>query len=83
MKSDLEKALLADGSPLSLLALAHIENQNDFVREVEKKVTKLSAEIDLLEDRGFTKVVVPNIDCILALEAAGMRDAASVLRRMK
>jgi len=83
MKSNLEKALLADGSPLSLLALAHIENQNDFVREVEKKVTNLSAEIDLLADRGFTKVVMPNVECILALEAAGMRDAASVLRRMK
>ena len=83
MKSDLEKALLADASALSLLALAHIENQNDFIREVEKKVTKLSAEIDLLSDRGFTKVVAPNIKCILALEAVGMRDAASILRRMK
>jgi hypothetical protein len=83
MKSDLEKALLANGSPLSLLALAHIENQNDFIREVEKKVTKLSADIDLLSDRGFTKVVAPNIDCILALEAAGMMEAASILRRMK
>jgi hypothetical protein len=83
MKSNLEKALLADGSPLSLLALAHIENQNDFIREVEKKVTKLSAEVDLLEDRGFTKVVTPNFECILSLEAAGMMEAASILRRMK
>jgi hypothetical protein len=83
MKSNLEKALLADGSPLSLLALAHIENQNDFIRAVEKKVTKLSADIDLLSDRGFTKVVTPNIDCILALEAVGMMEAASILRRMK
>lgn len=83
MKSDLEKALLADASALSLLALAHIENQNDFIREIEQKVTKLSAEIDLLSDRGFTKVVAPNINCILALEAAGMMEAASILRRMK
>jgi hypothetical protein len=83
MKSNLEKALLADASPLSLLALAHIENQNDFIRTVEKRVTKLSAEIDLLADRGFTKVVAPNIACILALEAAGMMEAASILRRMK
>lgn len=83
MKSDLEKALLADGSSLSLLALAHIENQNDFIREVEKRVTNLSAEIDLLCDRGFTKVVAPNIECILALEEAGMMEAASILRRMK
>jgi hypothetical protein len=83
MKSDIEKALLADASALSLLALAHIENQNDFIREIEQKVTKLSAEIDLLSDRGFTKVVAPNINCILALEAAGMMEAASILRRMK
>jgi hypothetical protein len=81
--SNLEKALLADGSPLSLLALAHIENQNDFIRSVEKKVTSLSAEVDLLSDRGFKKAVAPNIECILALEAVGMRDAASILRRMK
>jgi len=83
MKSDLEKSLLAHGSPLSLLALAHIENQNDFIREVEKKVTKLSADVDLLSDRGFAKVVMPNVECILALEAAGMMEAASILRRMK
>jgi hypothetical protein len=83
MKSNLEKALLADGSALSLLALAHIENQNDFVREVESKVAILSAEIDILLDRGFKKIVAPNIDCILALEAVGMMEAASVLRRMK
>jgi len=83
MKSDLEKALLANGSPLSLLALAHIENQNDFIREVEKKVTKLSADVDLLSDRGFAKVVMPNVECILALEAAGMMEASSILRRMK
>jgi hypothetical protein len=83
MKSDLEKALLADASALSLLALSHIENQKDFIREVEKKVTKLSAEIDLLSDRGFAKVVAPNINCILALEAVGMMEAASILRRMK
>ena len=83
MKSDIEKALLADASALSLLALAHIENQNDFIREIEQKVTQLSAEIDLLSDRGFTKVVAPNINCILALEAAGMLEASSILRRMK
>ena len=83
MKSDLEKSLLADASALSLLALAHIENQNDFIREVEKKVTKLSAEIDLLSDCGFAKVVMPNVECILALEAVGMMEAASILRRMK
>jgi hypothetical protein len=81
--SDLQKALLADASPLSLLALAYIENQNDFIRNIELKINELNATIDLLEDRGFTKVVAPNTQCILALEEAGMREAASILRRMK
>jgi hypothetical protein len=83
MSSDLKKALLADASPLSLLALAHIENQEDFIRDVDRRVNDLCATIDLLEDRGFTKVVAPNIDCIIALETAGMMEAASILRRMK
>ena len=83
MSADLKKALLADGSALSLLALAHIERQEDFIAEVDKRVAKLSAEIDLMADMGVTKIVAPNINCIFALEEAGMPSAASVLRRMK
>ena len=83
MSADLKKALLTDGSALSLLALAHIERQEDFIAEVDKRVAKLSAEIDLMADMGVTKIVAPNINCIKALEEAGMREAASVLRRMK
>lgn len=82
MISDLKKALLADASALSLLALSCIENQEDFIMEINGRVTKLHATIDLLEDRGFKKIVAPNIDCILALEAVGMMEAASILRRM-
>jgi hypothetical protein len=83
MTSDLKKALMADASPLSLLALAHIENQEDFIKEIDSRVSELSATIDLLGDRGFKKVVAPNTECIKALETAGMMEAASILRRMK
>ena len=81
--TDLEKALLTDGSALSLLALAHIENQNDIIAEYGKRIAAKNAEIDLMADRTIPKIVAPNIDCIKALEGAGMREAASVLRRMK
>lgn len=81
--NDLKKALLTDGSSLSLLALAHIERHDDIIRDLEKKIATLSAEIDFLADRTATKIVAPNITCILALEEAGMPQAASVLRRMK
>ena len=80
--TDLEKALLTDGSALSLLALARIENQNDIIAEYGKRIAAKNAEIDFLADRTATKIVAPNIDCIKALEEAGMREAASVLRRM-
>jgi hypothetical protein len=83
MSADLKKALLTDGSALSLLALAHIERHDDIIAEVDKRVAKLSAEIDLMADMGVTKIVAPNVNCILALEEAGMPQAASVLRRMK
>ena len=83
MSADLKKALLADGSALSLLALAHIERQEDFIAEVDKRISALNAEIDLMLDRTIPKVVAPNINCIKALEEAGMPSAASVLRRMK
>ena len=83
MSSDLKKALLTDGSALSLLALAHIERHDDIIRDLEKKIATLSAEIDLMADMGVTKIVAPNINCIKALEEAGMPQAASVLRRMK
>jgi hypothetical protein len=83
MSSDLRKALLADGSALSLLALAHIERQEDFIAEVDRRISALNAEIDLMADMGVTKIVAPNINCILALEEAGMPSAASILRRMK
>jgi hypothetical protein len=83
MSADLKKALLTDGSALSLLALAHIERQEDFIADVDKRVAALSATIDLLEDRTIPKIVAPNINCIKALEGAGMREAASILRRMK
>ena len=83
MSADLNKALLNDGSSLSLLALAHIERQNDIINEYGRKIASKNAEIDLLADRTKPKVVAPNIDCIKALEGAGMREAASILRRMK
>lgn len=83
MSSDLKKALLADASALSLLALSCIENQDDIIRQFDKRIAAKNAEIDLLADRSFPKVVAPNIDCILALETAGMMEAASILRRMK
>jgi hypothetical protein len=80
--TDLEKALLTDGSALSLLALARIENQEDIIAEYGKRIAAKNAEIDLMADMGVTKIVAPNIDCIKALEEVGMREAASVLRRM-
>jgi hypothetical protein len=83
MSSDLKKALLTDGSALSLLALAHIERHDDIILECGKQLTIKNAEIDLMADRTVTKIVAPNINCIKALEEAGMPQAASVLRRMK
>lgn len=80
--TDLEKALLTDGSALSLLALARIENQNDIIAEYGKRIAAKNAEIDLLADRTIPKIVAPNIDCIKELEIAGMPAAASLLRRM-
>ena len=83
MSSDLKKALLTDGSALSLLALAHIERHDDIILECGKQLAIKNAEIDLMADMGVTKIVAPNINCIKALEEAGMPQAASVLRRMK
>jgi hypothetical protein len=83
MSSDLKKALLTDGSALSLLALAHIERHDDIILECGRQLAIKNAEIDLMADMGVTKIVAPNINCILALEEAGMPSAASVLRRMK
>ena len=80
--TDLHKALLTDGSALSLLALARIENQNDIIAEYGKRIAAKNAEIDLLADRTIPKIVAPNIDCIKELEIAGMPAAASLLRRM-
>jgi len=82
MSADLHKALLTDGSALSLLALAHIERLDDTINEYGRKIASKNAEIDLLADRTMPKVVAPNIDCIKELEIAGMPAAASVLRRM-
>jgi hypothetical protein len=83
VSSDLKKALLTDGSALSLLALAHIERHDDIILECGKQLAIKNAEIDLMADMGVTKIVAPNINCIKALEEAGMPQAASVLRRMK
>lgn len=83
MSADLKKALLADGSSLALLALAHIERHDDIIEEYGRRIAAKNAEIDLMADMGVTKIVAPNINCIKALEEAGMPQAASILRRMK
>lgn len=83
MSADLKKALLNDGSALSLLALAHIERHDDIILECGKQLAAKNADIDFLSDRTATKIVAPNVNCIKALEEAGMPQAASVLRRMK
>ena len=71
MSSDLKKALLTDGSALSLLALAHIERHDDIILECGKQLAIKNAEIDLMADMGVTKIVAPNINCIKAWKRLG------------
>lgn len=81
--TDLEKALLEDASPLSLLALAHIENQNDRLKHLLERIVTTADSLELLADKFVDAKRVPNKECIIALEEAGMREAAAIIRRLK
>lgn len=82
----LKAQLLKDGQELSLLSLAEIERLTDLVKQLNadhaEAVAQMNSRIDFISDTSV-RAVATNRDCILALEDAGMREAAGVLRRMK